>query len=185
MTDSSCVLVLIVLDYYLAIWGNLAKTKYERLDNLTLKLAKKALPKEHFKYKDKCYHLEKLNWLSSKEGFEYYLLTFLLIYSARETSYTKLIKSIFLKTDERHTQVRTKYDILLLPIKTEYRKNVYYNRAIKLWNSLPIKCQESSSVKEFDFSLSNLIVKSRSSNNEYHNEDRIINRFFIRDFFSE
>jgi len=41
----SCVLLLSVLDYCLPILGSMTNTKYERLDNIILKLAKIMLPK--------------------------------------------------------------------------------------------------------------------------------------------
>jgi len=95
------------------------------------------------------------------------------------------MKSVFVKTTECNTQTRRKHDFLLPQMKTENGKKVYYYQAIKMWNSLPIKCQESLSFKEFDASVSNLLVKCRSSNNEYHNEDRIINRYSIRDILCD
>jgi len=69
-------------------------------------------------------------------------------------------------------------------MKTEYGKKVYYYQAI-IWNSLPIVIQESKSFKEFDHNMSNLLIRCRTDMNVYSNEDRILNRYTIRNIYDE
>jgi len=92
MSVLSSALVLSILDYCFAVWGTIAKTKYERLDNIKIKLAKIVLPKQHVRSKDKFYILEKVNWLTSQERYEHTLIPFVFRHTARNTSYTQLMK---------------------------------------------------------------------------------------------
>jgi len=90
------------------------------------------------------------------------------------------MKKYFTKISDCNTQTRRKHDFVVPPMKTEFGKKVYYYHAIKMWNSLPLNIQELRSSIEFDYNMSNLIVRCRNDSNIYPSEDRIINKHSIR-----
>jgi len=132
------------------------------------------------KSRNKFYIFEKLNYLTSQERYEYYLLNFVFRHTARVTSYTKLMHTYFVKTQECNTQTRRKHDYKIPQMKTESGKKVHYYQAINKWNSLPIVIQESASFSEFYKNVSNLLVRCRENPYAYPNESRILNCYSIK-----
>jgi hypothetical protein len=70
-------IVLTVLDYCLPVWGNLAKTKYSRIDSIIFRVIKMILPNRYNRDSNKYKLYEEVNWLTVAERYEFYCLSFL------------------------------------------------------------------------------------------------------------
>jgi len=64
MAIFSTALIVATMEYCTPVWGNLSKTKYDRLDRILVKAAKLFVRKNRrhqYHQKDKYYYLEKMN----------------------------------------------------------------------------------------------------------------------------
>lgn len=73
-------LILSKLEYCLPVWGNLCKSKYERVDKIMLRLSDLVILQKHSKTRHFYNVLEKLNWLTIAERYELYSLKFVYKY---------------------------------------------------------------------------------------------------------
>jgi len=150
-------LVLSVLDYCLSIWGDPSKTKYERLDKIMVNAAKlivKPLPKTQSSRNFNHYYLEKVNWLSSAERFEYYTIMFLFDHMEYKTSLTDDLKQYYRRSEGGMT-TRNKNNYVLPRMKTEKLKSSLVYQTISCWNSLPPTLQKTKDRRFFETSIRN------------------------------
>jgi hypothetical protein len=168
-------LILTVLDYCLPAWGNLAKTKYSRLDSIVFRVIKMILPNVYHRETNKYKLYEKVNWLTVAERYEFSCLSFLYRNIIQSTSLTKNLTTFFVKIPESDRVTRNKGCFLLPRMQTEFGKTSYYYQAIKVWNCLPYDLKVCSSVSVFENKIRDILIRCRNDDFVCTEEKRIIN----------
>jgi hypothetical protein len=168
-------IILTVLDYCLPAWGNLAKTKYSRLDSIVFRVIKMILPNLYNHEPNKYKLYEKLNWLTVSERYEFFCLSFLHRNIIQPTSLTKSLSHFFVKIPESDRVTRNKGCFVLPRMQSEFGKNSYYYQTIKMWNCLPYDMKICSFVSVFENKIRDLLVRCRNENYVCSEEKRIIN----------
>jgi len=139
------------------------------------KLIVKPLPKSIFTRNLTHYYLEKVNWLSSAERFEYYSIMFLFDHMKYKTSLTEDLKQYYIKRPETGMTTRNQNNYVLPRMKTEKGKSSLVYQTISCWNSLPSTIQEMKSRGDFETSIRNQLLIARKDDFEL-SSGRILNR---------
>lgn len=156
-------LVLSILDYCLPVWGNLAVTKWKRLNKIMLRAAKMVIKARHFKKPSKLDRVEHLNWLLCHERIDVYTLNFLFKNIWRQTSLTTSFQLI--RKRENFTRSSRQESNFIVPvIKKEIGRSTFSFRAITLWNNLPPEIRQTHGIKLFDSLIRKYIMSKRDNN---------------------
>jgi hypothetical protein len=170
-------IILSLLDYCLPAWGNISKHKYARIDSIMFRAIKLILPtRDHYSH-NKLKLYEKLNWLTIKERYALYCLSFMYKNVLHTTSLSESLKEFFVKIPKTGRITRYEGCFVLPRMKSEFGKNSYFYQTIQIWNCLPIEVKSCSSETAFALKIREILVRCRSEHFAWLEETRIINNF--------
>jgi hypothetical protein len=156
-------LVLSIMDYCLPVWGNLLKTKYDRLDKIMLRLVNLVIVKTKLEKYDA---FEKMNWLSSEERFSVYSLEYVFKNVISKTAIPNLHQQ-FCKKEQSERESKTSNN-LKAEMKTEFGKKSFFYTITKMWNKLPTNIKSIQNFSEFDSTLRKHYLKLRQNDYQFY-----------------
>lgn len=156
-------LILSLLDYCIPVWGNLTQIKYDKLDEIMLKLAKLVILKRKGLLNEKNDIFEKMNWLTSEERYILYSLEYVYkhVISSTKTLHHQIEKK---EIDNQVRTTRTSNNLILPRLKTVFGQKAFFYTVIKQWNKLPQEIQTLKSTPEFDTALRQYLILQRRDN---------------------
>jgi len=167
-------LILSLLEYCLPVWGNLSKTKAERINKIIIKTANCVVLNQAFRSKrqvDKYSVLEKLNWLTVEERLVIYSVEFVKKNVLNPKSSLQQCFGYFQAKSNDSNSTRTgrnSYDFMLPRMNTEFGKTTFYYRTIQMWNKLPNEIKEIQAFSGFDYKLRQNIIQKRQDDFTYY-----------------
>jgi hypothetical protein len=154
-------LVLSVVNYCLPIWGNICKTKINKLDKKIIFMASSVLYNTTFKRKDNWNVLEKLNWLSVNERREIFTCEFIFKHVVKCSSLTATLEIDYKKPPDIR-QRRNPENFIQPEYRTTWARSSFLYQSIKIWNQIPNEIQSNRNLVAFTKELRQHIIQRRS-----------------------
>ena len=139
-------LVLPLFDYCDVVWGNINKGLVDRLQKLHNRAARIITRSDYSIRSSEV--LRRLQWDNLEVRRTKHMAT--LMYKIFNGKAPKYLNNFLRLCDVTHHNLRGhELNIILPKARTDYKRNSFAFKGIKIWNSLPLELRKSNSTKEF------------------------------------